>query len=260
MTQTRFDTCLPVLRERDLLPPTVLATLVVGSAALGRTHSLSDLDLVVVSAEPMVDDRLLVQSVSVIPDVVPVTAFTQGGQRWEIRFWLDSQIDQLIDRVSWNAFENDRKSDGRITFAEELFLDRLRTCVPLTGNDWIRRRREQIDGSALRACVITYQLDKSDSAATAAMGLLEAEETEGAVLAVRDAFTSAVNALLASEGYYATLTKWRARCFHDAAPASLPFADYWAVETMRDYDPTNPGAWVRRVFDMCKEITSDIEI
>ena len=260
MAGERFSYCLPVLREQGLVPDTELAIFVVGSMARGWAHATSDLDIVVVSAKPLTDDRLFGQDIPLVPDSLGVVAFRHERRRWEVKFWLDTQVDQLFDKVSRAAFDGDRKVGDRLVPLEQLFLERLRTCVPLTGRDWVERRRAQLAGSAFDALVITVALAESDSQAEAAMGLLAAGDVHGAVVAVRDAFGYAVDAVLAAAGESSPHRKWRPRRFREAAPTLLSFDEYWSIETLRDYDPADPERWVRAVFATCKAIAADIEI
>jgi predicted nucleotidyltransferase len=237
-----------------------MAVFVVGSMARGWSHDASDLDLVVVSDKPMVDERLLAINVPLIPDTIPVMGLQRAGRRWEIKFWSDSQVDQMLEKVSWETFEGDRKVGNRLTEVEQLFLERLGTCVPITGDDWVQRRREEVEDSAFRALVVLNDLALADTHAEAAMGLLTAGEAEGAVLAAREAFGHVVDALLTSEGEYGAMVKWRARRLRSAQPRLLSFDDYWSIETMRTYDPNNPAAWVEKVFRLCKDLASQIEV
>lgn len=255
----RFAGVVDGLAELKLLPETELATFVVGSMARGWDHGASDLDINVVSTEQMTDDRLLRHDVPLLPETLPVLGFERDGLRWELKYWTDDQIDQLLAKVSWEAFEGDGKVNNRLAEVEELFLGRLINCVPLTGQDWVDRRREQIRESAFAAFVISYALTMADSKAESAMGQLAAGDAHCATLTAREAFGHAVDGLAASHGEFGVLVKWRARRLRTAAPKLLSFEQYWSIETMRTFDPADPGAWVREVVGVCKRLTSEIE-
>jgi len=85
----------------------------------------------VVSTDPMADERILHAPVPLDPKTLGVHAFAQGGRRWEIKYWLDAQVSQLLDKVSWDQFDAERMTGLRLTTVEELFLGRLGASVPL---------------------------------------------------------------------------------------------------------------------------------
>jgi hypothetical protein len=260
MTDELIAGVLPTLARRGLRPPGELALLVVGSRAVGWANPGSDLDLVSVIAEPFTDDRMLRLDVPLTPDRVQTVAFQEGPVRWEVRFWLDDQVDQLLAKVSWWALEHDEKVADRLTELEQVFLERLLTCVPVAGADWVTRRREELGASAFRAIVLTQALAEADTKAETALHQLAAGDAESAVLSARDAFGFAMDALLVHCGQYGRLTKWRARRFRAAAPAFLSFDEYWAIETMRDLDPAAPGKWVEDVVRVCKDVSMEVEL
>lgn len=254
------DDFLGVLAEQGLVPATGLAAFVVGSTARGWAHHTSDVDLVVVCGEPFEDDRTLRHDVPLEPDHLPVVAFQHADRRWEVKYWLDGQVDQLLAKVGWDRFGDDRTVGHRLAEVETLFLSRLRTCLPVSGRLWIERRRGQLDGSAFRSLLMMQALTDADEAAEDSVGQLAAGEAHGAVLSARNAFGYAVEALLISHGDYEANLKWRARRFRAAAPALLSFVDYWAIETMRDLEPDRPGEWVERVIELCKTVSMEVEV
>lgn len=258
MTGTLPD-CTEVLAGLKLIPATELSTFVVGSTARGWAHATSDVDVVVISDEPFVDDRAVTLELPLDPGSLPTVSFHHDGRRWEVKYWLDRQVDQLLGKVTWERLDEARTGD-RLTEVELLFLSRLRTCATVTGREWVRRQRERLDGSAFRSVLIMQALTKSDDAAEVAIGQLAAGETECAVLSARLAFGFAVDALLAGHGEYEMNVKWRARRLRTVAPALLSFEDYWAVETMRDYRPEQPGRWVEQVVGFCKTVSLEVEM
>jgi predicted nucleotidyltransferase len=251
---------LTLLKNERLLPSAPVAVLVVGSAARGWDHGTSDVDLVVVTTEPMSDPRLLIVDAPLDPPVIPALGFHRGGRRYEVKYWTDSQVDQLLAKVSWESFEGDRKVGNRMAEVEQLFLERLLTCVPLLGEPWVSDRIQQVHDSAFRAFVITFELAKADAKAEAAIGLLEAGDAHGAVLTTREAFGHAVDALLTGAGEFGALAKWRPRRFRVVNPPELGFDEYWSVETMSEYDPERPELWVSHVVTLCKKLAAAIEI
>ena len=255
-----FDTFLAVLKEHDLIPPSALAIMVTGSTARGWDHANSDIDLFVVSTDPMVDERVLSAPVPLEPKTLGVHAFEHGGRRWEIKYWLDSQVSQLFDKVSRDQFDAERMTGIRLTVTEEFFLGRLGTSVALDDGEWHRRRCAELDDSAFRSFMTMAALNRADSGVNAALGQLAAGEHDAAALTVRDAFAGSVEALLNSVGEYSVGVKWRCRRFREARQDLLSYERYWAIETMRDYTPGTTRAWVEEVAGLCKELSMDIEI
>lgn len=247
------------LGELDLLPTNALATYVVGSTARGWAHGTSDTDLVVVSAEPIAEPHLFMP-VPLDPDTVPVAQFSHDGRRFEVKYWLDRQVDQLFDKISWSTFAADHEIEYRLAIAEQVFCARLMCCVPLSGQDWIEQRRRQLTDSAFRSIMIGQALAEADDAIKAAVGQLAAGNAEDAVLLARTAFESVAEALLFDRGDYEAGPKWRARRFRTAAPEHLTFERYWSIQSMRTFDPMNPERWVTMVIELCQQITLEIEL
>ena len=251
---------LDVLRELGLLPPTELSTFVVGSTARGWAHTTSDVDLVVVSTNQFVDDRLMALPVPLDPGAVPVAPFNHDGRRWEVKYWLDDQVDQMFDKITWATFETDRQVGSRLSPVERLFFSRLLYCIPMSGREWIDRRRQQVADSAFRSILISQALATADKAIEAAVGQLAANNVEDAVLLARTAFESAMEALVFDRGDYEAGPKWRARRFRAAAPALVTFEQYWSVQSMRTYDPAAPDKWVDMVIELCQAVSMEIEL
>ncbi|WP_327035182.1 nucleotidyltransferase domain-containing protein [Micromonospora ureilytica] len=255
-----FSEYVDVLREQNLLPSSTRCVFVTGSLARGWVHETSDIDLVVVSAEPFEDDRLAEITVVLEPDSLGLAAFTHEGRRGEVKYWLDTQVDQLFGKVSRKAFDEDQRIGSRLTEVEEFFLGRLGTCIPILGEDWLLRRQQDLQESAFQRFMIMQALNNSDRAADAAFGLLASGEADGAVLAARQAFGWSMEALLINHGEYSVDMKWRPRRMRVAAPSLVSYEQYWSIETMREYSTQNPGEWVETVVDLCKELSMEIEV
>jgi predicted nucleotidyltransferase len=262
MTDERFAGCVAELERRKLVPEASLAVLMVGSTARGWANPKSDYDIAVISAGAQWRGSGPDIAVPLEPAVVPTEVIYVAGRRWELKYYLDGQVDQMFGKVTWAEFEKAGTASGLLLDQEEVFLERLATCVPLSGAEWLRSRREQIDGSAFRAFVVTRSLDQADLSVEDALGQVAAGDLESAVLSARKAFGHAVDALLESLGEYGGywIPKWRARRFRIAAPPMLSFADYWAIETMRDLDPADPGRWVEHVVGVCKDLSLETNI
>ena len=80
-----------------------------------------------------------------------------------------------------------------------------------------------------------------------------------AVLAAWMAYGLAVDAVLATHGELGENPKWRPRRVREIAPPEVPYADFWAVTTMRDLDPADPVRWVRRVVRISQQLSAQVE-
>ncbi len=258
----RFAGCLGELERQALLPDSYVAAMLVGSASRGWDNGQSDYDIYLVSPQPWQDsEQGMGLRVPLAPPLVPIAVLHVDGRRWEVKYWLDSQVDQMLAKVSWKRFENGRVADQFLVDTEEVFLERVITCVPLAGVDWVQRRRDELSRSAFGAFVVTRSLAKADDSIEDAAGQLAAGDAESAVISARKAFGHMVDALLESVGEYGYWTpKWRVRRLRAAAPAALPFAQYWAIETMRDFDPRCPATWAEQVLRACRELSMKIVV
>jgi hypothetical protein len=247
--------------EHGALPPDHLAVCAVGSLARGWANERSDYDFNVVADRQPATNRARVIRVPLRTPTVPTRVLQVEGRRWELKYWTDAQVDEMLAKVTWDRFESGRSPADALTDDEELFLERLTTCVPLDGADWVTTRTEQLAATAFRAFVTARSLAAADNCTEDALGQLAAHDHLSAVLSAHQAWGHAVDALLESYGNYGSrIPKWRARRFQETAPAQLAFADYWAIETMRDYQPSAPESWIDRVISMCRELALEVEI
>jgi hypothetical protein len=245
------------LKQRNLLPANVNAIWIGGSLARGWGHQRSDADVFIVSPGTWVSSSDEYQSVRVSPNTVPIEAIHVNGQRWEIRYWQETQIEQLIDRVSWDSFEAGKLS---LNLVETSCLARLVHALPVTGIDWIMEKREYITGSALRTSLFVDALARAEMNVEDIVGLLGSGDMNSAVLSGQAALTHIVDALTASLGEYGSEWKWRAKRMQALNPAVLPFDDYWELVTMRSFDPTQPEAWVRRIIDIYRRVSAEVAV
>ncbi|WP_328315970.1 nucleotidyltransferase domain-containing protein [Streptomyces sp. NBC_00388] len=253
--------CLEELERRELLPPDHLAVICVGSVARGWANEMSDYDFNVISRSSWQGDSTRTIPVPLRPDTVPAAVVYVDGRRWEVKYWQDTQVDQMLAKVTWDQFEEGNSTAKALIDAEELFLERLATCITLSGTSWVRARRQGLEGTAFRAFVTTRSLAEADEAVEDALGQLAANDTDSAVLSARKAFGHVVDALLESHGAFGSRTpKWRARRFREAQPKQLSYAEYWATETMSGFSPEEPGAWVTRVMEQCRDLSIEVEI
>jgi hypothetical protein len=250
------------LDAADVIPPDALAVYVSGSYARGWANAASDVDIYVVTREDheWTHGQPRRRNVALDPAFVRCGALIGDGPRWELEYWREEQVDQLFAKVTWDVLERPAAAGDDLTVTEVAFLDRLGYALALAGADWVSRRREEMEGSALRVIMVSRHLNDSGSLAEDALGQLEADDHESATLSAQLAFGRLVDAVLAHHGRLAQGQKWRARQMRDAAPDILPFDEYWSVATMRDLDPDAPGAWIRRVLELCQRVQIDLPI
>lgn len=249
------------LRDNGILPGSYQSIFVSGSLVRGWGNATSDLDISVVVTEPWHSSIDEITYVALDPDSVPWESTFVDGRRWEIEYWLESQVDQTFAKVSWEQFNGKQAAWKKLSPQEDSFLERFPHSEPIDGAGWLAGRKEQLAGSAHRSVLVTRSLDYMDSFVEDATGQLDVGDLESAVISVKIAFGHAVDALLAGCGQFGSRwPKWRARRFRAADPPVISFEEFWDVETMRDYDPDAPHAWVERVVLLCQRIANGLSI
>lgn len=247
----RPDVSQPALREAlqdaGLLPEDTLAVLLVGSQARSWSHAASDIDLIV-ATERTPDAGTFPLMPSRVGDHLVGATAEFAGRAVEVHYWSQPQIDALLAAASWQVFDETELAAEPFHLKERQFADRLTTAQVLTGQRWQQDCRTALQDSAFRSLCIRFALDAGEGVLVKALGLLRSGDVHAAVLAAKDAFDYAADALLLGAGELGSLRKWRARRFRETA-AALPidFDSYWALETMQGFDPQDPGRWVHQV-------------
>ncbi|MBF5028528.1 MULTISPECIES: hypothetical protein [unclassified Micromonospora] len=247
------------LVEHDLLPSRYEAVFVAGSVVQGWGNTGSDIDIYVICDEAPSGVETA-HRVGLQPDAVAVSRLMTNDQKLDIEYWQDGQVDQLLDKVSWKEFYSGDVSGDRLSWPELRFLERVDHAVPIAGASWLERRREQTRSTAIRSLMVSRALNYTTLFIEDAIGQLESDDVESAVLSARLAFGYVIDALLAGEGKYGQSGKWRARRFRAVEQDVISFEDYWAVETMQDFQPDEPTIWVRRVVATCRQIARQVVV
>jgi predicted nucleotidyltransferase len=253
------EACRAALTANEALPDSWLAIYLAGSLVRGWGNPKSDLDVYVITAEPWQGGRVAAE-VSVTAGVVPVNAFYVGDRRWDVEFWADRQVDQLLEYAAWDKFESGASKGSILSATEIAFANRLSRCQVIDGADWVSHRAEQFAASAMKSIIVAEILDSVDGLAEDAVGMAEAGDYVSATIAARYAFEAAVDALLASLGDYERQIKWRGRRLLEMRPAELPFDKYWQIETMRDFDLTAPEKWIHSVLQSSQEVAQAVSL
>jgi predicted nucleotidyltransferase len=253
-----LEKCLPELSNRGLLPANYESIVVVGSRARGWANEGSDCDIYVITAEPWHGPRTMETRLHVTPETVPIAVEFVDERRWEIKYFLQSQIDQVLDKVT-SEQSADGTTDSEVTLPEQLLLVRLAYAIAVAGEEKLAVCQRRIRESRFRSVLVSQALDLLDSCSEDAVGALGSGDRETAVVATKRAFIHAVQALLASHDEYES-GKWRSRAMRLLDPEELPFDEYWAIETMRTFDPEAAHLWVEQVLTTCQRISAGIEI
>jgi hypothetical protein len=259
------STAVAELTAAGLLPAERHAVLVVGSVAWGWDTPTSDLDVCVVAPRqwPGGPDGPTnpVSSLPVLldPDDIKVEVTKVAGRPCQLKYWTGAQVARTLAKVGWDAFESGALTQGVLSTEEYALLQILPRAIPLEGADWLRAAQERLHASAARAMACQRLLAFSDGLAEDAAGHIRAGDTDSAVLTAWLAYGRAVDAVMASHGELADNPKWRARRVREMAVPELPYADFWAVTTMRDLDPADPVRWVTEVLRTCQDLSAEVE-
>jgi hypothetical protein len=257
---TDYTHCIGEMRRRDLLPPDPIAVFAAGSVVRGWGNAGSDQDFYVIGREPWPPSPSQTFTVALDPGTFAGETTFVDRQQWDLKYLTDGQIDQLLDKVTWAAYDANPNSPDMITGREVDILERLQFAQPVSGEDWLRRRRKQLRDSAIHSMVAARALHIADMFLEDALGQIQSDDNESAVLSAQTAFGHVVDALLASHGQIGRIAKWRARRFREASPEVLSFEEYWRIETMRDLDISAPAAWVEDVVLLCRRIALRVAV
>jgi predicted nucleotidyltransferase len=258
-TTGAFTNVLGELAQRGLLPSTRSAVFVGGSLARGWAHARSDMDIVVIAPEPWSSATSTQQSVWLTVPTIQVEVITVAGRRWEIKYWLTSQVEEAMAKVDWEAFEkNGPPSD--LGIYETFTLERMCHGIAIDGAAWFAEHRAAVRDSALNSIIALQHLAKADSALEDMVGLREAGEERDAVVPARNAFGFAVDALNASRGEAGLEPKWRPKRVALLNHPCLPLERYWELELCVGLDPRNPGPWLDEVALTCGRLFLDTNL
>lgn len=248
-----------VLETAGLVPPAPVAVFVAGSRVRGWGNDSSDLDLYVVVGNEWTGGDSSVP-VALQPDEVRTGLIRHDGYAWDIQYWRESQVDQVIQKVSWRELDDNPFAGKLLTTHELDFLERLTYADSVVDADWLARRAAQVTESAHRSVLINEALHSMDLLIEDAYGQLRCGDVESAVLSSKMAFTCVVKALVAEHGNFARSSKWLARQVRETRTDILRFEEYWDIETMRTFDPRQPADWVLDVISVCRRIALKVSL
>src|SRR5919202_2168439 len=143
--------CLDELRRHGLLPSSYEAVYAGGSLVRGWGNERSDLDIYVIVKEPWQPANAQIDSVALHPDTIPVEGFYVDKRRWDVEYWLESQVDQLFAKVSPERFEGIQPAGKRMMDPEVAFLQRFGHAAPIDKDEWLHERQRQLEATPLHS-------------------------------------------------------------------------------------------------------------
>lgn len=237
------------------LPEKPLCVYLSGSFASGMAHAASDFDIFVVTEQPFLpEDQTGVGHVSTEPHSYPIVISDLPEGRCDIEYWLALQVDGLLA-----LFASGNSTLG-FSIDDVDFLYRLSIAQPLSGASWLADRQEALARSEFASMVGQRSFGTADSLFEDALGMLQVGDTLSAVLAAHEGFGRAIDGLLASHQQFSPRRKWRAQKLIRAEPDQISLEEFWAIETMRDFDPARPEVWVLSVVERTRELMMETEL
>jgi hypothetical protein len=222
-----------------------LAIYYTGSVALGWNHARSDLDIYVVTREPVDISHATGQHWSVDVDADPPTVeFVQGAlgpYRAHVWFWLESQVNRVFERMP----EQDLAAVYSLSNADWSFVYKLSIGRAMHGEEWLEAQQERLRRTNLSRALALWNVASAYQLLEDVEGFLISGDVHSAVLAAQEASRYTIDALLFETGDVTKLTKWRARRMRAANLEHLSFEEYWRLETMVGFDVNDPRPWVK---------------
>lgn len=198
-----------------------------GSVVQGWGHANSDLDLYVVTSEPVRefgDLESFERRVSTTDPVIHIVLGEFEAFRADIEMWSESQVDEIIGRFAGASRDQEAPNPDK---TEQELLHRLTAGQPLTGGDWWASRSKAIHDGCYGLWLAESQKLTAECFLEDAGGLLVSGDHESAAFTAREAFAYAVEALLATYGDYSVARKWLYRRLLAAQPTQISVEEAW---------------------------------
>lgn len=250
--------CIPELSACGLLPDRYDCVFVAGSLVRGWGNASSDIDVYIITDEPWRGASARYRPIALEPNTLPIDDLIVDGREWDLKYWQNTQVEQTLERVSWARFHAGDTVATLLDTIQRDLLERLPDAVALDGEGWLRAHQQRLSASAFLPITETRELNLASSFVEDAVGQLQADDIDSAVLSAQAAFGHVIDALLTSHGMASRNPKWRARKVRAVNPDAITFEDYWSIQTMRTFDPDHPASWVLNVVDRCRSITAEM--
>jgi hypothetical protein len=241
-----------------LLPEDPQAVYLTGSRARGWGNAASDIDVVVVSPGPWSPSDGCGNPVGWGASRIQHVKTTVSGQPYDVEYWTEDQVTDLLTKVSWDTYEPGRGLERQFMLYEVNFLDRLGNAVSIHGEEAVERWREAARDGAFKAMRAAFWRHDAVNYSDDARSQLAAGDIHSSTLSARLAFECAVDALLARHGQLSSNAKWRARRFKSVNPPSLDFDRYWTTQTMQEYATLGPAGWVESTVRTATALTAEV--
>jgi predicted nucleotidyltransferase len=255
-----YRECLDGLRRIDRLPSSYLSVYAGGSRVRGWGNAGSDLDIFVITTSPWTSETAQYEPVALQPGRIMIEATYIDDLRWDIEYWLDSQVDELFEKVSADQLAGVQPAGQHLTETEVCFLQKLSHSAPIDKDGWWEARRRRLAESPVSSIMALRSLHRLDIYTEDLAGQLASGDVDSAVLTTKVAWTYAIEAMLAAHGEFGAHPKWFVHLFRSLEPMEITFDEFWAVETMRTFDPGTPTEWIEEVIGLCQRISSEVNL
>lgn len=263
---SRLSLVLPSFKdisERKLLPSETVSVYVSGSSVAGWSHAMSDVDLYVIT-----EKRIEIEAPSGFSTLrdegvaIPIVAdYLANGCRLDVEYWSQPAVNRLLRRIrAFQSQEIPTAGGIDLNYEERDFLYRLSIGIPISGELLFDNLKRQLIESDLHREIMKAELNEVDDYLEDTLGQLQSGDSESALLAVRLAFEKLVDSVLADLGDLCPNPKWRAQRMKQYQPALLPWETYWKIETMQELEPSNPSTWIKKVFQLCRDVIMRLDI
>ncbi|HYY12363.1 MAG TPA: hypothetical protein VE781_15605 [Kineosporiaceae bacterium] len=229
-----------------------------GSVVLGWGHANSDIDLYVVSEQALeIDEKLeaFTRLVSTEDPVIRIVIAEFGAFRADIELWRECQIDEVIARFSTDT---PSQESPELDKSEQDMLYRLSSGSPLHGAAWWEARRDAIHRSGYGLWLAENRKLGSEGYLEDVAGLLASQDAHTAVLAAREAFVTALEAVLAVQGDYSVNRKWLYRRCASVQPEEMSLEDIWTALTMTGAQ-ADPAGWAAQTAEQAQRLLLSVE-
>ncbi|TDB90341.1 hypothetical protein E1264_05520 [Actinomadura sp. KC216] len=231
---------------------------VAGSVVLGWGHAASDLDLYVIVDDPITvspGQEAFTRDASTADPTINIVIGELSQYRADAEVWRIVQIDEIIGRFSGEIPDQEAPELGKL---EQDMLYRLVSGQALHGRPWWEERRSAILNSRYGAWLAENRKLSAESYLEDVGGLLQSGDLETAVLAAREAFTFALEALLAVNGDFSINRKWLYRRLATTPLRELSLDEGWALLNGKGA-AEDPRGWSERAARSAQQMLLVVE-
>ncbi|MGW4789933.1 hypothetical protein [Streptomyces sp. NPDC004230] len=233
-----------------------------GSLVEGWGNEKSDVDLFVITDEPLVPDTaslyLLEDRISASAPVIWAAIGELGPFRADIEIWTTRQVDELIghfERPSGGHFQG---WNGTLGHTERDFFYRLLTGRPMSGADWWEAKCAALRSSDYQLWLAEDIKVDGENGLEDVVGMLGGGDDASAALAVKAVLQQALLAILAIHGDISPGRKWLPQRVLRQRPPEITWDTAWEALSMRGAWE-NPREYARRTADLVHSLFIKVE-